>query len=485
MSENLLAPFLAHAERQADRIAITDARQSITYKELADRSSEFASFLVAKGIKKDDRVLLARPVNSGLFITLAALWRIGATIVFPEPALGLAGLKHAVDIAEPDYFLCSGKYRFLKYISKPIRCIPKHIAVGHKQVVVEKDLSETAVSADDAALISFTSGSTGQPKAIVRSHGFLLAQSKCLTPLLGQVEKDDIDLVAFPMFVVANLAIGLTSVLPDWKFSAHDKVSVSHLKAFIKTHKITRALVPPILCEALADISGPPTLRAIFTGGGPVFPDLLKRLNQSYPQADIVSVYGSTEAEPISHAHFKDLTPVHFEKMKSGAGLFAGTPISEISLRLEEKEILVSGDHVNKGYMNGVGDAENKRKIDGLIWHRTGDAGYMDDDGLWLLGRHSAKTAGFYPFQVETAARSWSGVSQAALCEMGGAVLALSGEEPSADAWQVNASKIGDINVVQLDQIPMDKRHRSKVDYVALRQAIERAKERAKERVRH
>ena len=109
----------------------------------------------------------------------------------------------------------------------------------------------------------------------------------------------------------------------------------------------------------------------------------------------------------------------------------------------------------------------------------------MDDDGLWLLGRHSAKTAGFYPFQVETAARSWSGVSQAALCEMDGAVLALSGEEPSADAWQRNASKIGDINVVQLDQIPMDKRHRSKVDYVALRQAIERAKERAKERVRH
>jgi len=83
MSENLLAAFLAHAERQADRIAITDARQSITYKELADRSSELASFLVAKGIKKDDRVLLARPVNSDLFITLAALWRIGATIVFP------------------------------------------------------------------------------------------------------------------------------------------------------------------------------------------------------------------------------------------------------------------------------------------------------------------------------------------------------------------------------------------------------------------
>jgi len=472
MSGNLLAPFLDHAERQPDRIAIIDVKGKLTYKELANRSSKLASFLRANGIKKQDRVLLARPVNSDLFVTLAALWRIGATIVFPEPALGVAGLKHAVDIAEPDYFLCSDKYRFLKYISKPIRRIPNHIALGRKQIIDEVDQSETPVSLEDAALISFTSGSTGQPKAIVRSHGFLLAQSKCLTPLLGQVETDDIDLIAFPMFVVANLAIGLTSVLPDWNFSAHDQVSVYHLKTFIQTHMITRALVPPILCETLANISGPPALRAIFTGGGPVFPDLLKRLNQSYPQADIVSVYGSTEAEPISHAHFKDLTPAHFKKMKTGAGLFAGTPISEISLRLVDEEILVSGDHVNKGYMNGVGDVDNKREIDGQIWHRTGDAGYMDVDGLWLLGRHAAKTAGFYPFQVETAARSWPGVSQAALCDMDGPVLAISGDEPSSGDWQSNASKIGDIDVVNLAHIPMDKRHRSKVDYMALRQAI-------------
>ena len=44
-----------------------------------------------------------------------------------------------------------------------------------------------------------------------------------------------------------------------------------------------------------------PELKAIFTGGGPIFPDLMERLAASFPGAEIVAVYGSTEAEPIAH----------------------------------------------------------------------------------------------------------------------------------------------------------------------------------------
>jgi len=86
-----------------------------------------------------------------------------------------------------------------------------------------------------------------------------------------------------------------------------------------------------------------------------VFPDLLSRLSQNYPQADIVSVYGSTEAEPIAHQHLKDVPAEAFDKMRSGHGLFAGRPIKDIDIDILDDEIIVTGEHVNKGYMNGVG----------------------------------------------------------------------------------------------------------------------------------
>lgn len=471
MTRNLLTPFLKNVSRQPDRAAIIDQNGTMTYAQLADRSAALATYLRSKGVRANDRVLLARALDADLFVTLAALWRLGAVIVFPEPALGLKGLTHAVEIAKPDVLLTDGKYRFLPLVSKALRRIPKRLS-SRKKLAVDPSWIDAAVTEDDTALISFTSGSTGIPKAIARTHGFLLAQSDCLTPLLGQGAADDIDLVAFPMFVVANLAMGLTSVLPDWKTRDVEDVSPEHLAHFIHQHKITRMLIPPVLCEALVRVENPSALRAVFTGGGPVFPDLLRGLAEQYPQADLVCVYGSTEAEPIAHYHYSSGSEALEARMASGAGLFAGLPVPGISIRIEADEILVTGDHVNQTYMNGVGDAENKCLRDGQIWHRTGDAGALDTDGLWLLGRHSAKTAGLYPFQVEVAARSWPGVKQAALAEYNGAVLVLSGEESQTTDWQTRASKLGPIRVERWNSIPMDKRHSSKVDYVALEQRL-------------
>ena len=102
--------------------------------------------------------------------------------------------------------------------------------------------------------------------------------------------------------------------------------------------------------------------------------------------------------------------------MREGGGLLAGTPIPEIGVEILDDEIIVTGDHVNKGYLDSAGDASNKLRRGGTIWHRTGDAGRFDDQGrLWLLGRHGSKAGGLYPFTVEVAVQSWPGVKLAAL----------------------------------------------------------------------
>lgn len=464
----LIAQFLREAEARADQIAIVDKRgRTVTFSELVARSSKLAGAWRNKGVRSGDRVLLAMGIGIDLYVALAAAWRIGAVVVFPEPALGLNGLRHAIRATQPKAFLSSGWYRLLWWVLPDVRGLPQSLT-PHDQGHGPGDVEH--VDPEHPALISFTSGSTGLPKAIMRSHGFLAAQNACVSELLQPEDKIAVDLVAFPVFVVANLGLGITSVLPNWNVRDQDKADPAALAAHIKRHGVTRALLPPSVCARLCRLDVMPPLKAIFTGGGPVFPDLLRKLMERLPDADIVAVYGSTEAEPIAHLHARDIKEDDWTAMTSGAGLLAGQPIKNVRLVLRDDEIIVTGDHVNKGYLDARDDAANKIQIGNDIWHRTGDAGRLDDQGrLWLLGRYDARVKNLYPFTIEVAARSWSGVTTTALVDVSGrAVLAVEGEARHISVWKKEAAALGDIDVRPVRKIPLDNRHRSKVDYVTL-----------------
>jgi len=469
---NLLDPFLAGAERHAERIAIVagDGRRT-SFAELIASSAALASAWRRAGIGKGDRVLIAMPLGPALYAGLAALWRLGAVAVLPEPALGLKGLRRAARATAPKAYLSDGWYRLLRY-GLPELWPVRLMLTPHDAGVIGEPVE--AVPPDHPALISFTSGSTGRPKAIQRSHGFLAAQNAALTGLLAPQREDETDLVAFPVFVVANLGLGITSVLPNWNLKRPDQASAGAIAQHVVAQRVTRALVPPSICETLARSEATLKLDALFTGGGPVFPDLLQRLSQKLPETDIVAVYGSTEAEPIAHLHYRDIGATDWAAMRSGAGLLAGLPVDEVALAIIDDEIVVTGDHVNKGYVDPADDASTKLLRDGAIWHRTGDAGRLDDQGrLWLGGRLDGRAGALLPFGVEAASRFWPGVRRSALfADHGRAVLAIEGDIASSPVWEREAQRLGEIAVVVLDAIPLDRRHRSKVDYVALRQKV-------------
>lgn len=155
--------------------------------------------------------------------------------------------------------------------------------------------------------------------------------------------------------------------------------------------------------------------------------------------------------------------------MEAGGGILAGTPVPAVRLELVADEIIVTGPHVNQGYLDGIGDADNKLTRHGEIWHRTGDAGRLDASGeLWLRGRLSAAAAGHYPFEVETVACQWPGVHRAALVPgLNPMVIALEGEERASGRWTELAQQAFVARAVKLT-MPLDRRHRSKVDYVRL-----------------
>jgi acyl-CoA synthetase (AMP-forming)/AMP-acid ligase II len=464
---NLIAGFLDTATRIGPRPAIITGRgDTITFDALARRSGGLAASLRRQGVQRGDRVLVALPIGIELYLAIAALWRLGATIIFPEPAMGLAGVRHAVGIARPSALLVGGIYRLLPLL------VPSLLGVRHLHMgMAHGDVLED-IEPDHPALISFTSGSTGQPKGIVRSHGFLGAQNAALHDLIAPKRDDETDLVAFPVFVIANLSLGTTSVLPNWRLSRHDAADADAAIRHMAEHRVTRALVPPSIAELLADAGQPAPLDLLFTGGGPVFPDLLKRLTHRLPHTDVTTVYGSTEAEPIAHQRVREIDAAQWQAMEEGAGLLAGRPVSAVALDIVDDEIIVTGEHVNKSYMDGAGDAENKVNRAGAVWHRTGDAGRLDAQGkLWLRGRIAASSAGRYPFEIEAVVRHWPGVRRAALVPgREPLLLAIEGDESKKGRWDELADKLG-AEVIRIP-LPLDRRHRSKIDYTRLKTMV-------------
>jgi acyl-CoA synthetase (AMP-forming)/AMP-acid ligase II len=218
-----------------------------------------------------------------------------------------------------------------------------------------------------------------------------------------------------------------------------------------------------------------------------------------------VSVYGSTEAEPIAHVAAGEMTPSDYQEMVTGAGLLAGRPIPEIELVLlrsrwgaaigpftsesfralrlpagEVGEIVVSGQHVVRGYLHGRGDEETKFDVDGVRWHRTGDLGKLDGtERLWLLGRCAAAMddgrGTLYPFAVECAAQQHPGVRRAALASVAGRrILAYEAGKSGPVETEIRATlSWANLDaVVTVAKIPLDARHNSKIDYAALAKSL-------------
>ena len=152
--------------------------------------------------------------------------------------------------------------------------------------------------------------------------------------------------------------------------------------------------------------------------------------------------------------------------------------MGSVRVRLHDDEVLVSGAHVNETYENDP-DAGARFKVrdpDGTVWHRTGDAARLDDDGrLWILGRveHRFERSGvrLYPTALEVAARSQAGVSQAAVLEHQGRLTLVVGGD-SVDEAALGRLHPAIDTVRRLRKIPTDRRHNAKIDYAALRQSL-------------
>jgi acyl-coenzyme A synthetase/AMP-(fatty) acid ligase len=500
--------------------AIIDARHRrsrvISFADLETASAQAAGLLHAAGLRPGDAVLVLLPMSAELYVALLANLRLGLVTLVLDPSAGREHIEHCCALSPPHAFIASARAHLLRLISPALRRIPLKVAVGFP---VPGAVSWGRINGvppcpsvhpcDPAtpALLTFTSGSTGQPKAAMRSHGFLLAQHQALRQSLELVP-GEVDVMTLPIFVLANLASGVTSLIPDVDLRHPGSIRPRRLVEQLRAHRATCLATSPALLERLAEYCERrgltlPSLRRVVTGGGPVFPRVWSTLSQVAPVAEVTAVYGSTEAEPIALLVPCALDATDRQEMDRGRGLPAGLPVASIQVRIlhdqwgkpvgpyteatfaaaclpsgEAGEIVVSGPHVLAGYLHGHGNGENKFTVDGSPWHRTGDAGYLDKRGrLWLLGRCAARIddarGRLYPLGAESIALRYPGVRRAAfVSHRGQRVLALELRRgaPTPDliglaqelAW-------AHVDAIQLrKRIPVDARHNAKVDHGAL-----------------
>jgi acyl-CoA synthetase (AMP-forming)/AMP-acid ligase II len=517
---NVVEILVARAAAHPHRLALVDAatHRTLTYTELDAASARAASALRAHGLHAGDTVLLLHPVGIELYAALIGLLRAGLVPAIPPPGVTRAALRRYTRTQPPRAVLVGG-IGWLALAAVPplrhaLRLATTASPLAHD--VLHDDARDASGAVEpravqDPAMLTFTSGSTGTPKALVRTHGVAHAQ---LGALARALELDGTtSLCTMPMVLLAELAAGATCLLPSIDLRHPGRADAAALADVMGEHGVARVVAPPSLLANLADALRRrhallPALRLIASGGAPVMPPLAAALRAVAPNARVLAVYGSTEAEPIALLDTSDIAAADHAAMRAGAGLLAGLPCTTGSLAIVPAahdtvfgpfehddgvercalaagsvgEIVVSGPHVVAHYADRADDATTKVRAGARTWHRTGDLGYRDARGrLWLTGRAAGTLDDAHgtlePLRVECALSYLPRIVRGAVASVDG-LRVLVVEPVAGHALDERAIRdalaFARIDRVVAAPVPVDARHEAKVDYAALARLVRR-----------
>jgi acyl-CoA synthetase (AMP-forming)/AMP-acid ligase II len=495
----------------------------LSFADLADRSRRLASLFRQAGLRPGDAIVIFVPMSGPLYEVMAAVLRSGLIPVFVEPALWRETLDNAVSKLPVRGFVGTTAACALRWFVPALRRIPHAFVAGRafpgatplRAAARCSPTADVEPCPDGAtALLTFTSGSTGRAKGVLRTHGMLVATYRILSAQLS-LRAGEPNLTTLPFIAFVNLAAGASTVIPDLDSRRPGSADPERLVQQLREWNVSGLVTTPFLARGIAEFCRGSavrldSLRHVHTGGAPVLPELLEKLAEAAPQAQTGAVYGATEAEPIAFADLNDFGPQERNATRDGRGVLVGRPVDGVTVRVlsdlwgsprgpysagqfeRERvrdgvsgEIVVSGPNVSPGYLGGEGDRQQKIAVNGATWHRTGDAGYFDGSGrLWLTGRCAARIVHdhgtFYPLQAEAALAGLHAVERATLIKNSDERIVLV-VQPAGAPEDVD---IGDLasrlawcrphEIVMVKRIPMDRRHHAKVIYTELVLALDR-----------
>jgi len=449
----LTEPFDRSVGLFPQRVAVDFFGREWTYAQIGELVDRVAHGLQQSGLGKGDRFGLCLPNTPYSVILYYAVLRAGGVVVNLNPLYSPGELEHLITdsgakmVAVPDLELLHakvaqafGKGALERIVLCPMAAVlpfwksiglrtVKRASLARKQAGVHYlDYAALAAhspsparveqSPHDLAVLQYTGGTTGRPKGAMLSHANLAANSaQMLLHLNEERDEQERTLGVLPLFHV----FALTCVLDFAIETAAELVllprfEINEVLAAIRRKPPTQMFAVPTIYNVLGslpddkvpDLSG---VRTSVSGGAPL-PLEIRRQYEARTGSPISEGYGLTEASPIITCNpLLGRTPV---KDNSAGHAFPHTIIeirnpdtgALITARGERGEVCARGPQIMLGYWN-LPEASAESFFDGAL--RTGDIGYLDDDGyLFLVDRIKdiILCSGYnvYPRMIEDAA---------------------------------------------------------------------------------
>ena len=430
----------AVADRHGDNLALRSGEDEVTYGELDALVDQAAAALAANGVGRGDRVAMMLGNRVSFVVTCYGAWRAGAAVVpintgltAPEIAHELTDCRATVlvvgrawtdTVAELRGTLPDLEHVFVADSTQPVAADSgmrswRQTRAGHAQDAP----SGVEVGSSDLALLAYTSGTTGSPKAAMLTHGQLLANQRQLTASDMGVTADDVVFTALPLFhsYALNVAMGM-AIQAGATLELVERFEPSSALSLVSRTRVTVIEGAPPMYVAWLNTPGADevdlsSVRLATSGAAPLHPKVLRRCAEEL-SLDIREGYGLAEASPVvaSSAALPEAVP--------GS---VGRPLEGVEVRIIDDDhdaapgdpglIAVRGDNVFAGYWDAPEATAQVLDADG--WLHTGDIGYTDDGLLYLVDRAKDViiVSGFnvYPVEVEQALASHPDVDRAAV----------------------------------------------------------------------
>ncbi|KAH7365465.1 hypothetical protein KP509_18G029500 [Ceratopteris richardii] len=382
----------------------------ITYAQLHDRIKAVAAGLaLLLRVQKGDVLLILAPNSIQFIVLVHAALSIGVVVTTSNPVSrpieiirqsATCSTKFIATTASLAHKVAELRLPLILLEDFPPRSIslPQHVPFGRLVSADADSLSPTPVYQEDAAMVLFSSGTTGFSKGVVITHRNLIAQAVLFwhrKNLLPDCTRR-VDLCFVPLFHAYGLIIfgcaaigkGLTVVLLP-------KFDMVQMLLAIEKHRVTNlSLVPPVMLALvktnLTETYDLSSLRIVSVGAAPVSKDLITAFKSRFPCVIVLQGYGLTESTAVGA---NSLTVEESEEFRS-TGLIASNMEAKI-VDVDSKkplppnhsgEIWLRGPVIMKGYLDKP--EETERAVDKEGWLHTGDLGYIDSDGfLFIIDR--------------------------------------------------------------------------------------------------
>lgn len=399
----------------------------ITLSQLDTLSDSLAFGLESIGIIRGTRTILMITPGIEFFITMFAMFKVGAVPVVVDPGMGIDRMLQCLEQGRPKAFIGIERAHLLRTLKPRYFKTVKHwVTVGKRwfwggytldqlMLPTGKDFPKAHTTWDETAAIVFTTGSTGPAKGVVYTHGNFDAQIQQIQAHF-QIEPDEIDLPTFPLFALFDPVLGMTAVIPDMDPTKPARVNPVKIIEAIENHGVTNMFASPALLNRVGKYGKEnkiklPSLRRVVSAGAPVSPANIEQFSTMLAEGtQIHTPYGATEAVPIISIGSHEILSETKHLSEQGFGMCIGRPIENTCIKLlkikddpiaqmsdtlvvpenQVGEITVQADLVTQQYFNNR-EEDLLAKIpdaNGTVWHRMGDLGWQDSKGrIWFCGR--------------------------------------------------------------------------------------------------